>query len=101
MPLSLDPAELRDLVLGSRAIHAALGGGKGILPEEQPTIDFAYACVVTLRDLPAGTTLTPADLWVKRPGTGEIRAEAYEKVLGRVLRRPLAANRQLRWDDLA
>lgn len=101
VPLSIDPAELRDLVLGSRAIHAALGGGKGILPEEQPTIDFAYACVVTLRDLPAGTTLTPADLWVKRPGTGEIRAEAYEKVLGRVLRRPLAANRQLRWDDLA
>ena len=45
----MDPAELADLVRGSRAVFEALGGGKTILPEEQPTIDFAYACVVTTR----------------------------------------------------
>jgi sialic acid synthase SpsE len=46
VPISIDPVELRDMIVGSAAIHQALGGGKTILPEEQPTIDFAYACVV-------------------------------------------------------
>jgi N-acetylneuraminate synthase len=52
VPISMDPAELRDLVYGSRAIFTALGGSNDILPEEQPTIDFAYASVVAIkRDL--------------------------------------------------
>jgi len=98
--ISMDPAELKDLILGSRAIHAALGGTKSILPEEQPTIDFAYACVVTIRDVPAGKTLTAEDIWVKRPGTGEIKAVDYESLLGRKVKRAIPANSQLRWDNL-
>ena len=31
VPISIDPAELRDLIDGSRAIHQALGGSKEIL----------------------------------------------------------------------
>ena len=54
VPISIDPAELQELVEGSRAIHQALGGTKDILPEEQPTIDFAYACVVATRDIALG-----------------------------------------------
>src|SRR5919109_723352 len=54
VPISLDPAELKELIEGCRVVHSALGGRKVILPEEKPTIDFAYACVVTLRDLDAG-----------------------------------------------
>src|SRR5207253_3103081 len=36
--ISIDPAELRELITGTRAIYNALGGRKTILPEEQPTI---------------------------------------------------------------
>ena len=57
VPISIDPEGLRELVDGSRAIHAALGGTKDILREEQPTIDFAYACVVTIRDIVGGRGL--------------------------------------------
>ena len=101
VPISMDPPELKDLVTGSRAIHQALGGGKTILPEEKPTIDFAYACVVTTRDIGEGETASAENLWVKRPGTGEIKAVHYEQVLGRRVRRALPKNAQLRWDDLA
>lgn len=101
VPLSIDPQELRDLVQGSRAVFQALGGRKDILPEEQPTIDFAYACVVSLRDLSPGMRLGPEDIWVKRPGTGEIRAVHFEALLGREMRKPVPANTQLHWDDLA
>jgi N-acetylneuraminate synthase len=96
----MDPKELQELVEGSRAIHDALGGGKTILPEEQPTIDFAYACVVTTREIAQGETASAENLWVKRPGTGEIKAVHYEQVLGRQLKRALPKNAQLRWDDL-
>lgn len=101
VPISIDPAELRDLIAGSRAIHAALGESKEILPEEQPTIDFAYACVVTTRDVAAGEALSRENTWVKRPGTGEIKAVDYDRVLGRIAARPLGKNRQVAWADLA
>ena len=101
VPISMDPQALKDLVIGSRAIHEALGGGKTILPEEQPTIDFAYACVVTTREIKDGELASRDNLWVKRPGTGEIKAVHYEAVLGRRLKRTLPVNSQLRWDDLA
>ena len=101
VPISMDPRELKELVEGSRAIHQALGGAKTILAEEQPTIDFAYACVVTTRDIVAGEAASADNIWVKRPGTGEIKAVHYEQILGRRVKRPLPRNAQLRWDDLA
>jgi len=100
VPISMDPSELRDLVNGSRAVFEALGGGKTILGEEQPTIDFAYACVVTTREIPKGEKLSSDNTWVKRPGTGEIKAKDYQRVLGRSAARDLPAHTQVGWADL-
>ena len=100
VPISIDPTELRDLILGTKAIHAALGGHKLVLPEEQPTIAFAYACVVALRDIEPGESLTRENIWVKRPGTGEIKAADYDAVLGRVAGRALRKDSQLEWADI-
>lgn len=100
VPISIDPPELADLVAGSRAVQLACGGHKVILPDEQPTIDFAYACVVTIRPLVAGETLSMDNIWVKRPGTGEIKAVDFESLLGRKVARDLPLNAQLRWSDV-
>jgi sialic acid synthase SpsE len=100
VPISLDPPELRDLIEGSLAIHQALGGTKEILPEEQPTIDFAYACVVSLCDIARGERLNTDNIWVKRPGTGEIRAAHFERLLGRMARRDIPKDVQLKWLDV-
>ena len=77
-----------------------MGGGKTILPEEQPTIDFAYACVVTTRPVAAGEIFTRDNLWVKRPGTGEILAKDYESVLGQKATQNIPADTQVRRTDL-
>jgi sialic acid synthase SpsE len=98
--ISIDPAELQELIRGSRAIHQALGGSKTILPEEQPTIDFAYACVVTTTDVQAGEELTAENIWVKRPGTGEIKALHYSELLGRKVKEALPRNTQIKWANL-
>jgi len=98
--ISIDPAGLRDLIQGSRAIFEALGGSKDILPDEQPTIDFAYACVVSIRDIAAGERLSAENIWVKRPGTGEIKAVHYETLLGKTVKNAIPLNAQLTWADL-
>jgi N-acetylneuraminate synthase len=101
VPISIDSGELHDLVEGSRAVYKAMGGRKDILPEEQPTIDFAYACVVSIRDIAPGERLTADNIWVKRPGTGSILAVEFEQLLGRIAGRAILADTQLSWDDLA
>lgn len=101
IPVSSTPEEFAQLVTGSKLIHAALGGSKEILGDEQPTIDFAYASVVTTAPIAKGEPFTEANTWVKRPGTGEIKAADYTTVLGRHATRDLAADDQVRWDDLA
>jgi N-acetylneuraminate synthase len=100
VPISMTPPELRDLVEGSKAIHASLGGRKEILREEQPTIDFAYACVVAIRDIGAGETIDETNIWVKRPGTGEILAKNFNSLLGKTATRAISENDQLKWSDV-
>jgi sialic acid synthase SpsE len=101
VPISITPSELKQLVEGTKAIALALGGHKTILAEEQPTIDFAYACVVSTCDIQAGEALTEKNVWVKRPGTGEIKASDYEGILGRTARANLTRNTQIKWSDLS
>lgn len=98
--ISIDREELGELIKGSHAIHDALGGAKKILSEEKPTIDFAYACVVTIKPIKAGEIFTKENIWVKRPGTGEIKAVQYEKVLGCVACSDIENGIQLKWDDI-
>jgi sialic acid synthase SpsE len=100
IPVSMDPDELHQLIQGSEAIHQAAGGSKGILAEEQPTIDFAYSCVVATRDIEAGAAFTSDNIWVKRPGTGELRAERYAEILGKSARCRISMNSQLRHEDV-
>ena len=99
VPISLTPPDLKDLIEGSRKINFSLGGSKEILEEEKPTIDFAYACVVTINKINEGETLTKENIWVKRPGTGAIKAKEYKNILGKKALRNLEINEQLCWED--
>jgi sialic acid synthase SpsE len=79
---SMDPIHLKELILGSQEIATMRGGEKNAAEEEQPTIDFAFATVVTIKPVKAGELFTKDNIWVKRPGTGAILAERYDDVLG-------------------
>jgi sialic acid synthase SpsE len=98
--ISIEPGELRDLIEGSRATWEARGGGKTILPEEQPVIDFAYATVVTIAPIKAGETFSMENIWVKRPGTGAIKADCFDDVLGKQATRDLEAEIGVDPDDI-
>ena len=96
--ISMTPHELGEMIKGSKAIFEARGGHKDILPQESPTINFAYASVVTIRPVKAGETLTRDNIWVKRPAGG-IPAEEFEQVLGKTATRDIAADGQLKRED--
>ncbi|MFQ5677239.1 MAG: N-acetylneuraminate synthase family protein [bacterium] len=99
IPISIDPSELRELVHGSKVIHEAGGGSKDVLPEEEPTIRFAHACVVSIRKIKRGDAFSMDNIWVKRPGTGEIKASQFETLLGKVATKDIAADVQIRRRD--
>ena len=94
-PFSIEPNELKNLVDWSKEIWKARGGKKDILDDEKPVIDFAYACVVAIKDINKGEAVSLDNIWVKRPGTGEIFAKDFEDVLGKVATVDISENTQL------
>lgn len=98
---SMDPQELSALIQGSHEIFQMRGGTKNPLPEEQVTIDFAYATVVAIKDIAAGEAYSMDNLWVKRPGTGEILAEHFEQCIGQIAVRDIASGEHLTLADVS
>ena len=92
---SMDGETCEELVQAAKEIPLMRGGEKGALPEEQVTIDFAFATVVTIAPVKKGECFTKENLWVKRPGTGEIPAEEYKSLLGRCATEDIDADVQL------
>lgn len=80
---SMDERATRELIESSRQIDSMRGGHKELVEEEQVTIDFAYATVVTIRPIKKGDLFTTENIWVKRPCMDGIQAEHYESLLGK------------------
>lgn len=98
---SMDPAALRELIEGSKILKLERGGNKqSLLPEEQITRDFAFATVVAISPIKKCEIFTEKNLWVKRPGVGEIAAEYYESLLGKNSARDIDIDEHVSWEDV-
>jgi len=97
---SMNPKALSELINGSIELAKMRGGRKEAAKEEQVTIDFAFSTVVAIKHIKKGEEFTKENIWVKRPGTGEIRAEKYEDVLGKVSAIEIQQDRHIRWSDI-
>ena len=99
--VSIDPLELGELIQGSCAVwEASKGKEKRIFPEEQVTIDFAYSCVVTIAQVKKGEAFSKKNLWCKRPGTGQIKAKDFARIIGKCANRDIPADIHLSWSDI-
>jgi len=96
---SMDPAELKFLIDRSREIHIALQNEKRRTEPEEDVYRFARGSIVADRELIAGQTIGPGDIWARRPGTGEIPAREFDNLLGKQLTRNRKRNTQLKWRD--
>jgi len=97
---SMDPSQLRELIKGSSEIFLMRGGSKKAALEEQPTIDFAFATVVSLKKIKKGDVFSKDNIWVKRPGTGPILAEKYNDILGKVANSDISEDQHIDPSDI-
>ena len=97
---SMDPKALKELINGSIELAKMRGGKKEAAKEEQVTIDFAFATVVSIANIKKGETFTEENIWVKRPGSGEIAAENYNDILGKIANKNIEIDKHLSWGDL-
>jgi N-acetylneuraminate synthase/N,N'-diacetyllegionaminate synthase len=98
---SASPTDFAKYVAGIRAAEVARGKpGKQVLDCERDVRRVARQSLVALRNLDAGALLTRDDLTVQRPGIGVPAAEVA-RVVGRKLKRTIAAGTMLQWDMLA
>jgi N-acetylneuraminate synthase len=98
--VSIEPAELRELVRQIRIVERSLGDRKTVFAREQEIREWAHHSVVTIAPVEAGEEFDEANTWVKRPGTG-IPAAELDTVLGRRAARDLPADALVAWDDVA
>ena len=98
---SLEPIGMRKLVRDLRRVREALGDGvKRVYPNEVGPISRMSKKLVANWNLPAGHVLTEADIAVKSPGDG-LPPYELDSILGRTLKRPLAEEDDIMFEDLA
>jgi N,N'-diacetyllegionaminate synthase len=98
---SLEPHELVQLVTGVRTVESALGTGiKRATAAEKETAQAARKSLVTIAEIPAGTTLTPDLIAIKRPGTG-LPPAMQPYILDRCTATTLPAGHIIRLEDVA
>ncbi len=102
VPASVTMEELRQLVDGIRFVEKMRANPvdkDAIARDMAPLRAIFNKSLVARQRLAAGTVLTEAHLAMKKPGTG-IPADRLPEILGRVLRRPLEVDEQLRPEDV-
>ncbi len=99
---SVTTSELAQLTEGARFVATALAHpvDKDAAAAARADLRTVFTrSLVAATDLPAGHDLAAADLVAKKPGGG-LPPDARDRLVGRRLRRPLAADRPIHEDDL-
>ena len=96
--LSVDPAELKEMVTAIRNVEAALGiARKNLLPAEDPTYLYDKRSLVSACDIKKGARITGKMLTHKRPGTG-VRPKYRDIVVGRRASVDIPADTTITWE---
>lgn len=97
---SMDEKALKELIVQSEQMTLLRGdNNKNALKEERVTIDFAFASIVSIKEIKKGQRLSKENIWVKRPGIGGIAAAEFENILGKKAKKDIKIDTQLTWDD--
>jgi N-acetylneuraminate synthase/sialic acid synthase len=98
---SLEPIGMKKLVRDLHRVREALGDGvKRVYPNEVGPISKMSKKLVASRDLPFGHALTAADIAIKSPGDG-LPPYEFDNILGKTLKRSLAEDDNVMFEDLA
>ena len=97
---SMDANALRELNTGIRLISKMRGGSKEPSKEEQPTIDFAFASVVSTREIDQGELFTKDNIWLKRPNGGDFGPLDFDSLIGSKATQYIKSGIQIKREDV-
>ncbi len=97
---SIDYYQLKELIDGCNKIFISLPGKKEPVKEELSTMKFAFASVVSIKDIKKGEKLSTKNIWVKRPGNGNFLAKDFRKLIGKKANRNIKKNIQIKKKDI-
>jgi N,N'-diacetyllegionaminate synthase len=96
---SLNPKELREMIIAIRNIEIALGSGRKIpTPSESKNLNIARRSIHLLNSIQEGTILNEAHLIMKRPGNG-ISPVLINNIIGKKLKKSFPKDHMLTFDD--
>jgi len=94
---SMEPAEMRDLVLETERAWQAVGKVHyGVTDKEKQSLKFRRSLYIAA-DMRAGEVLTPENVRVIRPGLG-LPPKYYDIVLGKKIKRDVKRGTPVTWD---
>tara|TARA_B100001250_G_scaffold378141_1_gene367752 strand:- start:693 stop:1727 length:1035 start_codon:yes stop_codon:yes gene_type:complete len=96
---SMDEQECKDLIEGVKILYQQRGGKKEPVKEETETAKFAFASVVSIQEIQEGDLLSKNNIWVKRPGTGPIKAEEFQSIIGKIATQDIKKDEFLKHTD--
>ena len=93
---SVDTQQMLELLKGIDSIYKAMPGGIKPILKEKKTSNFAFASVVSNASLKKGEILNKNNIWVRRPGNGDFKAEEYYSLLGKKINSKVKKNTQIK-----
>ena len=98
---SLEPNELKDMIIGIRNIELATSGSgiKEVSDSERPNVIIARKSIHVSKNLERGHILAQKDLIMKRPGDG-ISPMEIDSVIGKTTTKNLTEDSKLEWKHL-
>ena len=97
---SIDYKQLKELIDGCNKIYKSIPGEKKPVKEELSTMKFAFASVVSIKNIKKGEKLSYKNIWVKRPGSGNFLAKDLKRLIGRVAKKNIKNNIQIKKKDI-
>lgn len=96
---SLNPKELREMIIAIRNVEIALGSGRKIpTPSESKNLNIARRSIHLLKNINEGTILNEEHLIMKRPGNG-ISPVLINNIIGKKLKKSFPKDHMLTFDD--
>jgi len=96
--LSLDPDDLKELVVGIRSIEKSFGKFvDGYYPAEEKAYLYARKSLVAIENIPKGTVIKRSMVTCKRPGTG-IYPKDLDKIIEKKAKIDIKSDTTITWD---
>ncbi len=94
---SIDTKELRELINGCKTIFEQRNGNKNeLLTDERRTKKFAFPSVASIKSIKKGEKFSYKNIFLKRPGNGQLKAEDLKKILGKRSKIDIVKNVQIK-----